>query len=68
MANASARSKQAAVSESEKFVTVREAGTMIRKSEASIRRDLTNGVLRRFKQGGRTLIAVSDLLGTIREA
>jgi hypothetical protein len=68
MASAKARSKQTAVSEAEKFVTIREAGEIVRKSEASIRRDLTNGVLKRYKQGGRTLIAVSNLLGTIREA
>jgi hypothetical protein len=67
MATGKTRSKQGTFAKTEQFVTVKEAGAVIKKSEASIRRDLSNGVLRRFKQGGRTLIAMSDLLGTIRE-
>lgn len=60
--------KQVAVQEDAEFVTVAEAVRLTRSSEPTIRRKLTEGELRRYKFGGRTLIKRSELLGLIREA
>jgi len=50
------------------FVTCKEAASMVKLSEVSIRRFLTKGKLRRYKVGSRTLIRLSEVLGLIREA
>jgi excisionase family DNA binding protein len=50
----------------EEFLTVREGAALLRLSEVSIRRYLTQKKLRRFKVGGRTLLMRSDVLGLVR--
>ena len=50
------------------YVTVREAARLLKLSEISIRRFLTQKKLRRFKIGSRTLILHAELIGLIREA
>lgn len=62
------RPTKAEVSETERMLSVREAAQLQRRLEVSVRRDMTNGKLRRFKCGGRTLLRLSDVLGQIREA
>ncbi len=47
------------------FVTCREAGTIVKLSEISIRRMLTQKKIKRYKCGARTLISRSELLGLI---
>ena len=49
------------------FLTVREAMELTRAAEATIRRRLTDGELRRFKNGRRTLLLYSDCLSLVRE-
>lgn len=50
------------------FITVREAAAILKLSEISIRRLLTQKKLKRFKVGARTLIRLSEALSLIREA
>jgi excisionase family DNA binding protein len=50
------------------MVNVREAAALVRLSEVSIRRYLTQKKLRRYKIGGRTLVRKSEVLGLIKEA
>lgn len=51
----------------DRWVSVKEAAQVQRRSEISVRRDLTKGRLRRFKCGARTLLRLSDVLGQIKE-
>jgi hypothetical protein len=53
---------------SESWLSVREAAELQRRSEVSVRRDLTKGRLRRYKIGGRTVLRLSDVLAQIRPA
>jgi len=51
------------------FVTVREASALIKLSEISVRRFLTQKKLTRFKVGcGRTLLKRSEVLALVRQA
>jgi excisionase family DNA binding protein len=50
------------------FITVREAAGLLKMSEISIRRFLTQKKLKRFKVGARTLLRSSEVLGLIRES
>ena len=52
---------------SRKFLTVGEAAIYTRHSEVSIRRWLTEGKLRRFRCGLRTLVLLSELDALVRE-
>lgn len=49
------------------FITVKEGMTLTCSSEPTIRRKLTLGQLRRFKNGRRTLLLYSDCLSMIKE-
>ena len=49
------------------FVSVREAAAILKMSEISIRRFLTQKKLRRYKVGSRTLVKISEVLGLIHE-
>ena len=50
------------------YVTVKEAARLLKLSEISIRRFLTQKKLRRFKVGSRTRILHSEVMGLIRES
>jgi|HubBroStandDraft_4_1064222.scaffolds.fasta_scaffold20527_1 excisionase family DNA binding protein len=50
----------------DEMISVREAAALLRLSEISIRRFLTQGRLRRFKAGSRTLLSRSDVLGMVK--
>jgi hypothetical protein len=50
------------------FLDVKQAASILRLSEVSIRRFLTKGRLRRYKASGRTLVRKSDVLALIHEA
>lgn len=50
------------------YVSVKEAARLLKVSEISIRRFLTEKKLRRFKVGSRTFILHSELASLIREA
>jgi excisionase family DNA binding protein len=50
------------------FVTCKEAATLLKLSEISIRRLLTQKKLRRFKVGSRTLMRQDEVLGLVRQA
>lgn len=50
------------------YVTVREAARLLKLSEISIRRFLSQKKLRRFKVGSRTLLLHSEVVGLIHEA
>lgn len=52
----------------EEYLTVKETAVFLKMSEVSIRRFLTEGKLRRFKCGARTLIRLRDAQALIREA
>jgi excisionase family DNA binding protein len=60
--------RAAAPSASTDFITVKEAAALLKLSDISIRRFLTQKKLRRFKVGARTLIRVSEAMSLIREA
>jgi excisionase family DNA binding protein len=49
------------------YITVPEAADLLRMSEISIRRFLTQKKLARFKAGGRTLLRRDQVLGMVRE-
>ena len=51
----------------DEMISVREAAAILRLSEISIRRFLTQKKLRRFKAGARTLLRRADVLGMIKE-
>jgi excisionase family DNA binding protein len=53
---------------SQQYVSVREAARLLKVSEISIRRFLTQKKLRRFKVGRRTLLLHSEVVGLIHEA
>jgi len=50
-----------------KMISVREAANILRLSEISVRRFLTQRKLRRYKCGGRTLLKESEVVGLIQE-
>jgi len=50
------------------YISVREAAQLLRLSEISIRRFLTQKKLRRFKAQSRTLLRRAEVLGMVREA
>lgn len=50
------------------YITCKEAAALLRLTEISIRRLLTQKKLKRYKVGARTLILRSQALGLIREA
>lgn len=50
------------------FLTCKEVASLLRLSEISVRRLLTQKKLRRYKVGARTLIRRSEALGLIRES
>jgi len=50
------------------YIAVREAAVLLRLSEISIRRYLTQGRLRRFKAGSRTLLRRDDVLALVKPA
>lgn len=52
----------------EDFLTCRETSELLRLSEISVRRLLTEKKLKRYKIGARTLIRKSEALALIREA
>jgi excisionase family DNA binding protein len=49
------------------YLTVREAADLLRLSEISVRRFLTQQRLRRFKAGSRTLLLRSDVLNLVKK-
>jgi excisionase family DNA binding protein len=49
------------------FITCREAAELLRMSEASIRRYLTIGKLKRYKVGAHTLVKFAEARGLICE-
>jgi excisionase family DNA binding protein len=49
------------------YLTVRETAEFLKKSEMCIRRYLTEGRLRRFKCGTRTLISIEDAKRLVTE-
>jgi excisionase family DNA binding protein len=51
----------------QQFCTVPAGAQMVFVSTYTLRRWLTDGRLRRYKIGGRTLIKVTELLGLIKE-
>jgi excisionase family DNA binding protein len=57
----------ALVEAAERLVSVPDAAAFLSVSEVTIRRNLTNKKLRRFKVGGRTLIKVGDLMALVKE-
>jgi excisionase family DNA binding protein len=50
----------------QQFVTCKEASQLLKLSEVSIRRFLTQKKLRRYKCGSRTLLKLSEVLGLVR--
>jgi excisionase family DNA binding protein len=50
------------------FITCKEAAAILKLSEISIRRFLTQKKLKRYKAGSRTLIRRSEVLAMIHEA
>jgi len=50
------------------FITCKEAAALLKLSEISIRRFLTQKKLRRYKVGARTLLRHDEVLGLVREA
>jgi len=60
-------SRASAAPFTEEFLTVRESAALLKLSEVSIRRYLTQKKLRRFKVGSRTLLMRGDVLGLVRE-
>jgi len=50
------------------YVSVKEAARLLKISEISIRRFLTQRKLRRFKVGSRTLVLQSEVLSLVHEA
>lgn len=55
-------------SSGQEFITCKEAALLLKLSEISIRRMLTQRKLKRYKVGARTLIRLSEARGLIREA
>ncbi|MCU1305232.1 MAG: hypothetical protein JWQ87_5516 [Candidatus Sulfotelmatobacter sp.] len=51
----------------DRLISIPTGAEMLSLSEATIRRYLTQKVLRRFKVGNRTLIKVGDLMGLVKE-
>jgi len=49
------------------FVTCKQTADILKISEISVRRLLTQKKLRRFKCGARTLLRLSDVLALVRE-
>lgn len=62
-----AATDKGSASDDDRFIHVKEAARLTTLSEISIRRYLTQGKLRRFKVGGRTLLKYSDVIALIRE-
>ena len=66
------REATGAPGERDQMISVKEAAALLRLSEISIRRYLTQKKLRRFKvgpgRGRRTLLSLNQVLGLIREA
>ncbi|HEV2617945.1 MAG TPA: helix-turn-helix domain-containing protein [Candidatus Acidoferrales bacterium] len=52
----------------QKYITCRQGAEILKISEISVRRYLTQKKLRRFKVGSRTLILLSEVQSLIREA
>jgi excisionase family DNA binding protein len=50
------------------YITCKTASEILKLSEISVRRMLTQQKLRRYKVGGRTLVLLSEVLGLIHEA
>jgi len=50
-----------------KMISVKEAADILRLSEISVRRFLTQQKLRRYKAGGRTLLKLTEVLSLIKE-
>lgn len=63
-----ASSPNAGIPAANHYVTVREAARLLKLSEISIRRFLSQKKIRRFKVGSRTLLLQSEVVGLIREA
>jgi excisionase family DNA binding protein len=61
------RANVTGISNDEPYIDIPEAAALLRRSQVSIRRFLTEGKLRRFKCGGRTLLRRDDVLGLVRE-
>jgi hypothetical protein len=51
----------------QQFVTCKQASEILKISEISVRRFLTQKKLKRFKCGSRTLVRLSEVLGLIHE-
>lgn len=68
MTPAKANAPNAVVPAANQYVTVREAARLLKLSEISIRRFLSQKRLRRFKVGSRTLLLHSEVVGLIRES
>ncbi len=64
---AAQRKDAASAKELVRFLTVREVCQLTRLSEASVRRRLGDGRLKKFKAGARTLVRIDDALALIRE-
>lgn len=62
----SAARPEGSQSKADEYITVRETAAMLRLSEISIRRMLTQKKLKRFKCGARTLIKRSEALSLIK--
>jgi excisionase family DNA binding protein len=67
-ANQAIKAATASAVTSGDYLSIREAAQILKISEISIRRYLTQKKLRRLKVGSRTLIRSSEVLGLIREA
>jgi excisionase family DNA binding protein len=51
----------------QQYITCKQAAELLKISEISVRRFLTQKKLRRFKCGSRTLVRLSEVLGLIHE-
>jgi hypothetical protein len=60
-------SAEAGFDVSDKFIDIKQTREITRLSEATVRRWLTLGRLRRFKCGGKTLLLLSDVLACVHE-
>jgi hypothetical protein len=60
--------KDTPVDPDERFCTCKEAAAILKMSEISIRRFLTQKRLTRLKCGARTLLRLSEVLAMVREA
>ena len=68
MRQSEAKRISAGTANSRQFCDVKEATEITKTSEATIRRKLTSGELRRYKFGSRTLIRTDELLSLVKEA